>query len=380
MGMLENVGRIMKKNYYTNIILNIITPIYVRINKFVYASVNNLLRSHLYKFHFTRRFAYPRLISIFLTTRCNLRCFICRRENFVGQDLEFENIYKLKNAIKYAKVIDLTGWGEATLYPKFEQVLNYIYSINPRKDLIQLTTNGTRLSDKIARLLNGRLHLLIISLNAATEETYNRDMKNGNFKKTIGNIKSFINALNNDEKNKVSLHFVAHTENFKEIPKFVELAHDLGISDISIGQYIINIKEHSRYSLLNVKNEYNAVIDLAIERGKLLNVKVQAPKFINNLENNSPQQQNSTTCFSPFNECFIEIGGDVKPCCFSGNYSMGNAYINTFESIWFGPQYNKLRKVRYLDACKRCVPFVPFDDLKAHLTENFKQEDDIKNI
>jgi len=87
---------------------------------------------------------YPSTLAIFLTTNCNLRCFICRREGFKGQNLEFENIFKLINPIRFAKTIDLTGWGEPFIYPKFVEILDFIYSINPMK-LIQITTNGTRL-------------------------------------------------------------------------------------------------------------------------------------------------------------------------------------------------------------------------------------------
>ena len=315
------------------------------------------------------KYRYPSLLSIFLTTRCNLRCFVCRREGFKGQDLEFDNLYKLQRPIRYARTIDLTGWGEPLLYPRFEEVLKFIYSLNPSKNLISITTNGTKLSAQVAKLLNGHLNRVIISLNAATAETYNRDMRYGDFDRTLAAVKDFMFGLDVPERRKVGLHFVAHTENFREIPEFVSLARDLGISSVSIGQYLVHVPEHRRYSLLYIKEAYNEVIEQARELGAELGVTVAARQFFVEQEV-SPQE-----CQSPFNECFIEVDGSVGPCCFCGSYRIGNVCQTDFESVWFGKSYRRLRKKRYLPACQNCMPFIPFDDYGAHFTAYLKEED-----
>lgn len=315
---------------------------------------------------------YPSFLSIFLTTRCNLKCFICNRDGHKSEDLKFENIYKLSNAIKHARKVDLTGWGECFLYPKFEDALNYIYSLNSRNDLIFITTNGTRLSEHTAELLNGHLNSLIISLNAATPETYNREMKNGNFEKTLTAVRAFLSRLEQKERCKVELHFVAHTDNYHEIPQFVVLANKLGIASVSIGNYLISRAKHYRYSLLHVKEEYNMAVDQARDLGCKLGVSVAARKFFSK-ENRSAQE-----CRSPFEECFIAVNGNVSPCCFSGEYYIGNVYETSFEEVWFGEEYRKLREKRYLSACKKCVPFTPFDDFSTHFTAYFKETEEFR--
>ena len=317
---------------------------------------------------------YPEVLAIFLTTRCNLRCFICRREGFKGKDVNFANLKKLEQAIKYARTIDLTGWGEPFLYPKFEEVLAYIYSLNPRNDLIQITTNGTRLGEHVARLLSGHLKLLVISLNAATAETYNRDMQNGNFGRTLSSIQAFLSGLEEKDRGKITFHFVAHTRNFHEIPEFVGLAHRLGISNVSIGHYLVSSMQHSQYSLLNVKKEYNMLVDRARDLGNEWGISVSARQFFRE------SQRFAQECMSPFKECFIEINGDVGPCCFAGNYRMGNAYETTFEEVWFGKAYRKLRKKRHLRACQTCTPIITFDDPRAHFAAHFKEKKDFLAI
>ena len=317
---------------------------------------------------------YPKQLSIFLTTRCNLKCFVCNRDGYKGIDLKFENIYKLANAIKYAKKVDLTGWGECFLYPRFEDVLDYIYSQNSKEDLIFITTNGTRLTKHIASLLRGRLYLFVISLNAATPETYNRDMQNGNFEKTLSTIQTFLSELRQDDRSKIELHFVAHAENFREIPDFVALAYKLGIPAVSVGNYLISRIERFKYSLIHVSEEYNDIIDKSRELGGKLGVSVAGRKFFTEIKKECSQEK----CRSPFDECFIEPDGKVKSCCFVGNKSMGNAYETSFEDVWFGEEYLKLRETRYLPACQKCVPFIPFDDYAAHFTADIKKTDVFK--
>lgn len=317
---------------------------------------------------------YPKEIFIFLTTRCNIRCFICRRENTTGQDLDFDNIFKLERAIKNASVVDLTGWGEPLLYPKFKEVLQYIYSINTKNTLIRITTNGTMLSSDIAKLLSGHLNKVTISLNAATKETYNRDMQRSDFQQTINNISVFVNNLRDNDRLSLCLHFVAHSENFREIPEFVKLASFLNIPSVTIGNYFVGRVDHARYSLLLIKDEYNQIITQAEKVAVELNINLFARKFY--VEKRIPAQ----LCMDPYKLIFILPNGDTRPCCYSGDVEMGNVYTTSFESVWFGNKYRALRKSRHLPACKRCNPHVVIDDPEAHFLESLKRSEDVKSI
>jgi MoaA/NifB/PqqE/SkfB family radical SAM enzyme len=221
---------------------------------------------------------FPEVLAISLTTQCNLRCFICRREGFHPQDLVFENLKKLETAIRYAKTIDLTGCGEPFIYPHLREVLEYVLSLNPGR-AIGLTTNGTRLSEEYARLLSGHLSYLNISLNAATKATYERDMQHGDFEATLSSTRSFVSALDASDRPRLNLHMVAHTENYREIPDFVVLAHNLGVPNVSVGQYLVGISEHSRHSLLHAREGYNRAVEEARSLGAELGVQVHAPQF-----------------------------------------------------------------------------------------------------
>jgi MoaA/NifB/PqqE/SkfB family radical SAM enzyme len=311
---------------------------------------------------------YPDELFIFLTTRCNIRCLICRREDHKPKDLDFENIYKLKEPIKHAQIVDLTGWGEPFLYTKFYDVLAYILNNAKKQNIIRLITNGTLLNEEYGKLLNRRIYSLAISLNAATKTTYNRDMQLSDFDNVIGNIKNFISVLDVETISKINLHFVAHAKNYVEIPDFVLLAHSLGIQNVTIGNYIISTEDHIHLSLLHDKIKYNDSIALAerisIDKGIYLNAK----KF----NDGSDPENSSIKCFYPYTQLFVQPDGEVSgPCCYAGSYYMGNLYTDGFKAVWMSEKYKKLRLKRHLPACRTCAAYSSFDSLNTHFDSTF---------
>jgi MoaA/NifB/PqqE/SkfB family radical SAM enzyme len=313
------------------------------------------------------RLSYPKYLALSLTTRCNLRCTICDREGIKTADMNFGNVIKLRNPIKYAKMIDLTGWGEAILYPKYADVVKFIFSINNRKKLISQTTNGA-LSEKYGALLKGRLQRLVISLNAATPETYNREMRGGNFDKTISSVKTFLSMLTSEDRKVVKLHFVVHVNNYKEMPLFIELAKTLNVSQVSFGQYMSNGPDTEQNTLLNIKSQYNNILRKVDEISKKYGVEVFYRRFGENL-NLSPRN-----CMFPYDWCFVTTNGDMTPCCYLGDISMGNVFKNSFESVWFGENIQRLRKSRYLPSCLLCASFHPFDNSTSHFTSMYNMK------
>ncbi len=313
---------------------------------------------------FPKRQTYPKYLSINLTTRCNLRCSICDRTNYQTTNMDFNNLVKLKNPIKFARMIDLTGWGEAILYQKYSDVVTYIFSLNKRTKLISQTSNGV-LAHKYADLMRGRLQRFVISLNAATPDTYNKEMKGGNFSTTIKNIQAFMSKITNMDRKTVKLHFVAHLNNYKEMPLFVELADSLGIKQVSYGQYMCSNLETEQLTLLNIKSEYNDILAKVDEASKQYRVEVFYRRFGENL-GLSP-----VNCRFPFDWCYVSTSGDLTPCCYLGDLAMGNVFDNTFESVWFGEEIQRLRKSRYLPSCSFCAPFHPFDNPSCHFTSRY---------
>lgn len=290
---------------------------------------------------------YPANLSVYLDSVCNKHCWFCLYADRDDLPSEFNigNLDKLTKAIEQARNIVITACGEPLLSPNLPQVLKRIYELSSREDLIAIITNGTLLSPAVARLLNGHLADLVISVNDLAEAP-------------IDAIESFVASISDDDRHKLGLHLVAHTGNYNQIPKLIRLADDLGIKRVRIDQFMVAQEKHLPLSLLNVKREYNEAIDGASERAHDIGIDFKARRF--------GVETKRKKCLSPRVECHVWADGRVAPCCYNGSLFMGNAYETSFEGVWFGKAYNHLRK-HPAPQCLSCPMALPFDDPRVHI-------------
>jgi MoaA/NifB/PqqE/SkfB family radical SAM enzyme len=314
------------------------------------------------------RFTYPATLGIALNTHCNAACFFCREADYKGVWVEFREVEKLEKAIRHARVIDLTGWGEPFLYSDFERVVESVLRLNSSPQSIQITSNGSLLTRRWGELLAGHINLFVISLNAATQETHDQQMryksKNITFERVLNNLRQFLPALTEEDRKRIDLHMVANSDNYTEISQFVAIAAELGIAQVSIGYYISAQKQYMQKTLWNVKKEYNRALERGRNLGAALGVVVHGRKFFTNEE----KILGAEKCMAPFEQIMIETTGKTAPCCFMGNERIENVYRDGFDAVWFSDVMNKLRKDRYLPPCKVCTVFSPFDDKTTHIS------------
>lgn len=324
--------------------------------------VSEALPSHL------KRFTYPGFFSIHLNEHCNAACFFCREQDHKGKLIDFDELHKLDSGLRMARVIELTGWGEPFFYPKLTEVVDKCFALNNSPALLSFTTNGSMLSAEWGRKLSGRIHRLCISINAATSETYETQMRYKNKKFTfdyvIECVREFIAEITPEDVKRLAFHIVTSTDNFREIPALVRLSADLGIPTITVGHYFCANEQYLDKTLVYVKDEYNAIIEEAVQLGYTCGVEVHARRFHSNEVTTMAQD----TCFAPFERLYTEVPGDIAPCCFMGRHRMGNIYEEGVEAVWFSDQMQALRKSRHLPECSTCTLYNPFDDDVTHLS------------
>jgi len=280
-----------------------------------------------------------------------------------------ENFRKLVKPISNADVVSLTGFGETFLVQHLDQMLEFIFENNPREHIISIITNGTLLSKEWGHLLRNRVHSMVISFNAATEESYKKFVK-ASFSKTVRGISEFMESLDEADRQRITFTNVVHHGNMHEMTTCVDMVKQFGGKQIGFHQYQVNKVENIPSSIWFRQEEYNSCLNAARERGAALGIGVNGVRF-GDSANVAPAEFDPQNCQSPFREVIVNIDGRIVPCCFAGHY-MGNAYEQDFDEIWFGPEYEKLRNVRHLKACRTCQSSVPFDDFKAHIAPDLK--------
>lgn len=141
----------------------------------------------------------PLQIDLFAVDVCNLKCPMCPRQEYIpGKGyMDFGLVKKIiDEATEYGLcAFNFGGLGEPTMYPDLFKVLRYA----KERGVVDLNmhTNGTRLSPEFnRRLLESGLDRLIISLDSADKERYEKIRVGAKFEKVYAAVEDLIQQRN----------------------------------------------------------------------------------------------------------------------------------------------------------------------------------------
>ena len=219
-------------------------------------------------------FIYPKLpikVNLSIDESCNVACLFCRDKKYhiSPHSLKEKNIFQiLKNKLlhfnntkinnsehiqeqellkqktemlkkniemidsfyipllKNAQTLLINGSGEFFVSVFYKELLQKTTKLYP--DLkYQIITNGLLCNEKFLKRFGiiDNLDLVILSLHATTEKTYNKLVKGSNFNIIINNLKFLSELKEKGKLNSFILMFVITSLNYKEIPQFITMAH-----------------------------------------------------------------------------------------------------------------------------------------------------------
>ena len=151
------------------------------------------------------------------------------KENQVMPRDVFERLIPL---FPHVESLDLNGvWGEAFMHP--DLYVDMLRIIKAHGTDVYTMSNGTLLSDGLAQqIVELDLNKLVVSIDAATPETYSRIRPPGRFADVIGGLQSVKawKAKTGRTQPRVELAFVGMLSNIEEFPGMVRIASDPGRS------------------------------------------------------------------------------------------------------------------------------------------------------
>jgi molybdenum cofactor biosynthesis enzyme MoaA len=190
--------------------------------------------------------------ELILTNRCNFNCTYCRGLKKQDQrDLSFTEAKLIVKmwASENLQNIRFSG-GEPTLWPGLINLVKYSKFCNIKR--IAISTNGTANFDFYYKLYKSGVSDFSISLDACCASTADTmSGKKGLYKKIISNIKELSKLTY------VTVGVVLTDTNIRELPKIINLASELGVSDVRI---ITAAQDNNRIKDLklpqNILNKY----------------------------------------------------------------------------------------------------------------------------
>ena len=125
----------------------------------------------------------------------------------------------------------VTGSGDPVASKVFRHLLTTIDGRDLPNLRIVLQTNAVMLTPKVwseMRGIHGNVHSISISIDAATETTYIKTRRLGNWRQLMENMRFIAHLLRQGDIQRLDCNFVVQTENYKEMGDFVSLCTNLG--------------------------------------------------------------------------------------------------------------------------------------------------------
>ncbi len=258
-------------------------------------------------------------IAIEVTNNCNLRCEQClykggdseyykRSIGFMDPELYKDLIDELSRL--NCKNILHNADGEATLHPKFLDLLEYATSKGMK---IHFNTNGTRFNENFTeKLLSFYKGSLYISLDGF-KETHEKIRKGSSYDKVIHNIDYLLEKRNESKcKPVIGVSFCNYNQSLEEREKFIE--------------YWVR-----KVDVVSVAETWD------------INTKVVSANPLNN------SWGKRTVCQMPWFNFEVSWQGDIIPCTSYmpiaqvDNGIMGNITTNSLKEIWSSEKYRNFR-------------------------------------
>jgi MoaA/NifB/PqqE/SkfB family radical SAM enzyme len=178
---------------------------------------------------------FPIAMEFYLDNTCNLECIMCnpessslhaKKQGIKKQKSPYDDKFvdELQKYIPHLKHTYFFG-GEPFLIPIYYEIWEQIVNHNPNC-IIDITTNGSILNDKVKSILSKGKFNINISIDSLQKETFESIRKNADFDLVMENLKYFKDYCKKNN-TKFFISFCALQKNRMEIPDILEFANNI---------------------------------------------------------------------------------------------------------------------------------------------------------
>jgi putative metalloenzyme radical SAM/SPASM domain maturase len=178
---------------------------------------------------------FPTKLFVETTTRCNLNCFMCVKQNRGSEvsegDFSPELFARLEPALPHLEALILNGIGEPLLNPHLESFIRRAKKLMPASGWIGFQSNGVMMTHlKAVSLVDAGVDKVCISIDAIAPEQFTKLREGAEVDSVDMALSALTNArtLCNRPEVQIGIEFVAMQSNIRELPATLEWASRRG--------------------------------------------------------------------------------------------------------------------------------------------------------
>jgi MoaA/NifB/PqqE/SkfB family radical SAM enzyme len=319
--------------------------------------------------------ADPVCLYLETTNRCNLLCTTCPRTFEALEspaDMSWELFTVIVDQFPRISRVVLHGVGEPMMVRELPRMIRYL---KDRGTYVLFNTNGTLLTARKGReLIDSGLDELRISLDAADAKMFEAVRGRDMFDRIVRNVGAFtaMQAGLAAELPRVSLWLTGLRETLDQLPAFVRLAHDIGVTEAYLQRLVyfpesqgMARPESALFEQLDSHESrlIGAAEKLAAELGVKFNAS-GATEPGTSLKQQAEERPWSQ-CRRPWTLMYFTAHGKALPCCIApfsmrgyNSFTLGDATQQSLREIWNGGRYQEFRRALLSNkpqpACASC--------------------------
>ena len=302
-------------------------------------------------------FGYPTHLTVDVTNICNLRCPLCPTGvGAPGRKKGMMPLSTFKKIIdetgKYLISIDLFNWGEPLLNKDVYEMIAYAHG---RNIVTSVSTNFQHFSEEHAeRLISSGLDVLILSIDGASQESYEKYRVGGDFRRVIENISLLVKK----KKERRCRHpyicwqFLVMRHNEHEVEAARRMAGELGVDHITIDPAYLPVatREEAMKWLPENSGYHRYNVEELEKRWQEMERQAAFPQTDDRRDDkdNSGKRElkRRVNCSWLWTQTTINWDGGVSPCCaiYDPSEDFGNVSDASLKDIWNNGKYRESRR------------------------------------
>lgn len=300
--------------------------------------------------------SYPRRLVFELTNACNLNCIMCGRNaaDFKLTAFDMDLFRSFEPMMDTIEEVTLMGWGEPTIHPHFNEMLEIIDRHSARK---YFCTNGMNLKKVKESIFKYNVDVFAVSVDGASYETNARIRRGSDLNVITEDLKSIVaeKKARGLKYPWINFVFCAMKSNIHELPDLVRLAADIGIEEVKVVYLTVFGDDILNETLWGMEDEVRKVFDEAVEVGEELGIVLKLPHICGE---DIAGDKLHKDCFVSWRDFFLGSDGYVRPCMSTPVKFFKYDGTKDFMDVWNAPEYQKYRlsvNTEEMDSpCKRC--------------------------